>query len=212
MGRKITRIHVKCTLCNKLFNAHLCDLKLYNHHFCSQDCFKKWKKSNNRLVKFLTKSYLFYQYWNLQKTCNQIAKIIKCSYQTINDYMKKLNIPLRTRSESKIGKFNGMFGKLGLLHPNYIPNISRIYPIAFNLHLKEEIRHRDNYECRLCHLKEKEHIKKYKQLLNIHHIDYDKTNYQKENLVTLCRKCHNITTNTNRNYWYAYFSYIMEKK
>lgn len=75
----------------------------------------------------------------------------------------------------------------------------------FTLELKESIRNRDNHECQLCYVKEKNYYRK----LDIHHIDYDKQNCKEENLITLCSKC-NIHVNNNRDYWYAYFKYIME--
>jgi len=42
---------------------------------------------------------------------------------------------------------------------------------------------------------------------HIHHIDYNKFNCESSNLITLCLKCH-LSTNGNRDYWYAYFRYI----
>jgi len=43
----------------------------------------------------------------------------------------------------------------------------------------------------------------------IHHIDYNKLNCQSNNLICLCKKC-NSKVNFNRDYWYAYFRYIMD--
>lgn len=40
--------------------------------------------------------------------------------------------------------------------------------------------------------------------MNIH-----KINCNKDNLITLCNEC-NIRVNYNRNYWHAYFRYIIE--
>lgn len=79
------------------------------------------------------------------------------------------------------------------------------YHQKFNHQLKESIRKRDNYKCQLCN-KEKE-IKN--RRLSIHHIDYNKDNNKRKNLITLCLLC-NLKVNFNRDYWYAYFTYIME--
>jgi len=73
------------------------------------------------------------------------------------------------------------------------------YTIAWTKILKNTIRERDNYNCVICN--------KYGK--DVHHIDYNKENCEKDNLITLCHKCH-IKTNFNRDYWYAYFTYIME--
>lgn len=69
------------------------------------------------------------------------------------------------------------------------------YTIDWTITLKRAIRERDNYICRVCN-----------QYGNfIHHIDYDKTNCNPDNLVTLCNSCHS-KTNFNRDYWITYFA------
>lgn len=64
--------------------------------------------------------------------------------------------------------------------------------------LRENIRKRDNYQCKICNIQQNKHK------LDIHHIDYDKNNCSVNNLVTLCRKCH-MKTNFNRKIWLNYF-------
>lgn len=80
------------------------------------------------------------------------------------------------------------------------------YPKIFNSKFKYIIRERDNHECQLCNKKERES----KRALDVHHIDYNKENLEHNNLITLCLKCH-MKTNFNRDYWFAYFNYIMEE-
>jgi len=92
-------------------------------------------------------------------------------------------------------------------HPMWQGGLSKLpYPIIFNNKLKTEIRERDNYKCKKCNITEKEN----KQLLDIHHIDYNKTNCKPENLVSVCHKC-NSEVNANRDYWFAYFNYIVKE-
>lgn len=87
-------------------------------------------------------------------------------------------------------------------HPFWQGGMCRFpYPFAFNNTLKESIRKRDNYTCQVCH----------KRGNTVHHIDYNKKNIKTTNLITTCRK-HNSSANHNRDYWYAYFTYLMEKK
>jgi quercetin dioxygenase-like cupin family protein len=74
------------------------------------------------------------------------------------------------------------------------------YPREWNEKLKKTIKERDNHECQLCSAKENS--------LHIHHIDYDKTNLEKENLITLCQKCHNAT-HCGRTFWEIIFSGMM---
>lgn len=79
------------------------------------------------------------------------------------------------------------------------------YPKEFTVKLKRKIRKRDNYTCQLCGIKQEDYYRK----LDIHHIDYNKTNCNNDNLITLCHEC-NGKANGNRDYYYAYFTYLME--
>lgn len=91
-------------------------------------------------------------------------------------------------SKTRKGKDNG----------NWKGGVSRIlYPPEFNKALKKKIYTRDGFTCQLC-------FKYPCNYLNAHHIDYDKQNCKEENLITLCRRCHN-KTNNNREYWKNYF-------
>ncbi len=106
------------------------------------------------------------------------------------------------------GERNAMFGKKGKLSPNWQGGKSfELYPLGWNKTFKEQIRYRDGYKCQICGCPEVECNRK----LDVHHIDYDKKNIKPNNLITLCISCH-MTTNFNRDYWYAYFTYIMEEK
>lgn len=80
-----------------------------------------------------------------------------------------------------------------------------IYPEEFNESLKEKIKKRDNYKC--CDPDCSGESKK----LNVHHIDYDKKNCNKNNLITLCSKCHG-KTNGNRDYWKEFYKKIILEK
>jgi 5-methylcytosine-specific restriction endonuclease McrA len=72
------------------------------------------------------------------------------------------------------------------------------YPKEFNRGLKEIIRKRDNYTCQYCGITEEKYRKKYKNVLSIHHIDYNKKNCNINNLITLCTSC-NIKENYKDN-------------
>mgnify|MGYP001599691776 CR=1 FL=1 len=60
---------------------------------------------------------------------------------------------------------------------------------------RNKIRERDNYSCFICKMPGRD----------IHHIDYNKENCEKNNLITLCRTCHR-KTNFNRENWIKYFN------
>lgn len=131
-------------------------------------------------------------------------KIIKKNCFCINCH-KKLGITAcyskSIRCKSCVAKYQ--FKTKG--HPSLIPGLDRKYPLIFSYILKESIRKRDNYRCQLCKTKQENYYRK----LDVHHIDYNKQNCFETNLITLCLKCH-AKTKSNRDYWYAYFKYIME--
>jgi len=82
---------------------------------------------------------------------------------------------------------------------------SEAYGLEFNDDLKEVIRNRDRRKCYLCEKTELENGEK----LSVHHIDYEKTNNNPNNLITLCRVCHR-KTNDNRNSWTKFFQQIWQ--
>ena len=72
------------------------------------------------------------------------------------------------------------------------------YTVDWTQTLKQSIKERDSYICQLCH----------NSLINkkccVHHIDYNKTNNNPINLITLCNCCH-TKTNFNREKWIERF-------
>jgi hypothetical protein len=80
---------------------------------------------------------------------------------------------------------------LGKNNPNWQGGLSfEPYPEEFNDHLKELIRERDGRVCQFCGDGES------KRKMDVHHIDYDKSNCSPSNLISLCRVC-----NTRANYY-----------
>jgi len=113
----------------------------------------------------------------------------------------------RKQSIANSGKRNGMYGvhKFGKGSSNWIDGRSfEPYTQKFNKFLKENIKKIYNFECQLCYVNEKEHIKKYNKKISIHHIDYNKKNCSMKNLIVLCLKC-NSKVNGNREYWKEFF-------
>lgn len=99
--------------------------------------------------------------------------------------------------EQFIGKNNGNW-QGGISFEPYLPE--------FNNELKLEIRKRDDSICQFCgstigYSDGRKHP--------IHHIDYDKQNNQKGNLVTLCN-VHNVMAGSNKNKWELCFAILNE--
>ena len=79
------------------------------------------------------------------------------------------------------------------------------YPALFTKQLKERIRVRDDFKCQVCGVPELELDRR----LSIHHIDYDKHNCDKSNLICLCNSCHQHT-NLRHEYWKDHLTNKME--
>ena len=77
------------------------------------------------------------------------------------------------------------------------------YPEGFDDRLKESIRARDGYRCRLCGDDQSK-----QRRLDVHHIDYHKNNSSEANLISLCNRCHQ-RTNFQRKYWKARLTAMM---
>jgi 5-methylcytosine-specific restriction endonuclease McrA len=83
-------------------------------------------------------------------------------------------------------------------NPNWKGGIGRLpYNYDFKYNRKLVLK-RDNCICLKCGKKGN----------HVHHIDYDKQNSKLTNLATTCKKC-NSEVNANRDYWFAYFTYIL---
>jgi hypothetical protein len=101
----------------------------------------------------------------------------------------------------------GILNSKGKNNGNYIDGRSyEDYPVEFTEQLKEEIRERDNYTCQGedCSMTYEEHLIIYGRNLHVHHIDYNKENCDKINLITLCQQC-NLRANANRDYWIEFY-------
>jgi hypothetical protein len=73
---------------------------------------------------------------------------------------------------------------------------------VFTEELKDQIRLRDHNQCQLCCKLQQESLDDIGRKLDVHHIDYDKSNCHSSNLIALCIDCHS-PTNVNREYWKA---------
>jgi hypothetical protein len=104
----------------------------------------------------------------------------------------------RIQIEKRIGKNN----------PRWLGGLSyNGYDSEFSRPFKKLIRQRDNYICSLC----KTHQEKLSRTLHVHHADYNKKLCIKENCLSLCQSCHNLT-NDNREFWTTFFQSLLSKK
>ena len=138
----------------------------------------------------------------------------KCTEETKRK-IKLSNIKFfKEHSEFRKGKNNSFFNKHHTKetkkkwnrklknNPNWKNGKSfEEYGKDFDSSLKEQIRFRDKYTCKLCGCSQLENGRQ----LDCHHIDYNKDNNNIINLVSLCIKCH-LKTNGNRKYWMEFLN------
>jgi len=162
----------KCIECGTIFNGY------GNKILCSRECTAKYM-SKNRVGE---KNPYFHNDKEITTKCKSCGKEFIWTYS--GQHKDNDRIFCSRECASKYYSQEN--------HPNWKGGIQH-YPYSneFNNKLKNEIRERDNNSCRLCG--------DYNQLC-IHHIDYNKENSDKDNLITLCRSCHS-KTNFNRNFW-----------
>ena len=137
----------------------------------------------------------------------KMSNSLKGKYKGVlsSSYGKKQSLETvkkRSISAKKVGVGKWMKGKKfsektrqkmsdkrkGSLHPNWMGGKSfEPYGIIFNKELKDKIRERDGFRCQECFRHQDELYykdgRKYK--LDIHHVDYNKTNNNENNLISL---------------------------
>ena len=91
----------------------------------------------------------------------------------------------------------------------------KIYSIEWNNKFKKMIRDRDNNKCMRCGRAREE----FNRALDVHHIDANPQNTTKENCITLCIPCHNLTKNKGeffnegfRNMLKRLYGYVYENE
>ncbi len=146
--------------------------------------------------------------WNKGKKCPQISKGLtgkKLSKEHREKAIKNLNIPVK--GIKQVGQFYKNHKPWNKDLTGVMPKpwnkleVRTPYPYEFNNKLKEEIRSRDNYECKLCFINQEELNEK----LIVHHIDFDKKNNSESNLIALCRSCHGKVNCANKMLWINFF-------
>jgi len=220
---------IKCEICGKLFYKRPSHFKRVKRNFCSrkcrgigqrgknnpawknswiktcQNCSKKYRYKNSKGKKFCSQKCM----GEYKSKKNSIIK--KCGYCG-----RKIKIVLANNTrynfcdKNCFNKFHSL-QMSGKNNPNWIGGIGKLpYKWDFNNKLKDKIRKRDKLCCRLCGICEKEIIRKKGCGLAVHHIDYNKKNNNKNNLISLCNKCHGYT-HYNRSKWKQELSKKLKK-
>ena len=210
----------RCINCNKIIDkrAKKC-IECFN---VSRRGYKHTLKTRKKMRESLKKYYCLdknaHKGKNNPNFGNRYAKKHYCILcgQEVSDYRVKKCRKCYNIYQSKIlkGRKRPEHSKMmsGSKNPAFINGLSKLpYSLAFNNTLKSSIRKRDNHKCQICQKTEEKELHNAHKVLSVHHIDYNKANCEENNLISLCNKCNKIA-NANRDYWFAYFTYIMETK
>jgi glutamate mutase epsilon subunit len=118
------------------------------------------------------------------------------------------NAPMYNKRHTDEAKLKTKIAMTGENNPCWNGGISKLpYSQDWTEDLKDAIRKRDGYSCRLCSI----HQKELEEKIHVHHVDYDKKNCNPENLISLCRSCH-MKTNWGREKWGGFFNEILEER
>lgn len=213
-GRRILKY---CDICNILLTR-----KQRHNKYCSRKCYGIWlSKQPPRKMSYKTKIKISIKAkkrigkkssgW---KNANINIKCIICN-KNFKRFKSKINrtsnkIPVCSRKCANILQKKYKFHK-GENNANWQGGISKLpYPFYFDTQLKKEIRQRDNHTCQKCGCTQKEELNKNNKKLTIHHIDYNKENCSKSNLITLCNKC-NLLVNWDRKKWQQIFQKLVKQ-
>jgi len=194
-----------CLVCKKKFKIGKTSYDKGEGKYCSRECRKKRirrkclncgkefettvRRYNNGRGKYCSRRCYNEDHHIIKRCpiCNEEFKVFKAEY-TIG---KGVYCSMKCRGIGEEGSRNIMWQGGKSFEP---------YSIEWTNKLKREIRKRDNYTCQMCGVIWNKKGKEFA----VHHIDYDKKNCDKENLITLCHNCHS-KTNANREYWKNYF-------
>ena len=172
-GRVLRRV-VPCEFCGKPVEKYNKELKRHKHHFCTHECYSKWK-TNIR-----GQEHPLYKKKNT--TCPQCGKVFEvhayrleeresvfCSKQCHNDWMY----------ENQRGENNPNWRGGRVKYPGRSDSV-RDYR-----NLRETVFKRDGFKCKICGSATD---------LHIHHIkswaEYPDLRYDPDNCITVCKECH----------------------
>jgi len=182
-------VYKNCLQCNKKFYVRKSRVRI---KFCSVNCFHQWQKENPYLTKHSKRCINCKKIYHLTSRSSKKRRITQ-KYCSPSCYRNS------EQGKELKRKFTKRFTYLiGIKNPNWKGGIAYLpYPIEWKTKLRKKILKRDKNICQMCG--------RGNRRLNVHHIDYNKSNCSSENLVLLCNKCHG-RTNFRRIYWRNFLS------
>ena len=193
-----TRVEVFCEQCGepKMVKSYIA--KKEKKHFCNpiagsqhSECWLKWMSENQ-----VGEKSSGWKGGGVKVRCAWCgkSKMVKAHLvKSMKNHFCNRKHQGKWKSENDVGENN----------PRWLGGVSfEPYPTSFNSTLKRTIRKRDKYTCQQSQCSATEASTGIR--MSIHHIDYDKDNSNKNNLICLCAPCHG-KTNHNREQWTTLF-------
>lgn len=205
--KKQSRETIPCDVCNK--PVERLRSKRKPHTFCSRACTAKWK-ARKQNVAHCANCGKEMRRKPSQKEMNHAF----CSFSCLSDFTKNRVVTKCSNCSKKLEvvpsrvsarnfcdkKCRGEWetvNRQGERSGNWQGGVSfDPYPPEFNNQLKRKIRARDNYHCQMCG---KSQIVA-GRALDVHHINYDKSDCREVNLIATCSSC-NLRANAKRTIW-----------
>ena len=167
-------IEINCLNCNKIFNTYPSLVLKYSRKFCSRACawsYNSKKYSGNAHPNFKEK---------IDVKCSICDKPKKISPYMVNSFR------YCSRKCKHIGQSKSMQGDKNYFWLGGVGEGTQRWGIGFTGNLKHRVRDRDNFECQICHLSQKDSDLKFV----VHHRDLNPKNNSMDNLQFLCNSCH----------------------
>lgn len=173
-----------CEVCGITFYRHRSKIAKGEGRFCSRGCMGQWRSENCTGENGA----------NWRGGCTISIGCVQCGAVFETTKSKRRNGRGKFCSRDC---YMAWFSEhvCGENHPNWHGG-KKGYPSGWVRYLREKIRRRDGRMCAVCGMSEADN----ERLLDVHHIDYDRTNLDESNLISLCQPCH-ARTGGSRDFW-----------
>lgn len=170
---------LSCETCGETIYRHDYEIESADNFYCSRECKNRGETGEN------------HHRWSggdISRECAICGKEVKRALNHLDNYDHAFcsdNCQYEWMEQNYSGSD----------HPSWKGGVKHGYPGNWKK-IRQEVRERDNYECRACGISQNEHLELRGFKLDVHHVvpvrefDDPVDAHSKGNLVTACRSCH----------------------
>lgn len=188
-----------CQTCNKSFSVRKTVIRQGGGKYCSYPCFYRRSQKTVKLTRACPVCGRTFETFP-SMLCTHCS--IECYEQSRERNTEVCEICGKTFEAAPASK-RRFCSRRCMAENMRVPGSDRCEYVGFTESLKEKIRKRDNRTCQLCGKSEANNAR-----LDVHHINYQKSDDQESNLISLCHSCHS-STHHKRGYWMQYFQNML---